>query len=114
MANITYNNYEIIPHSDGFQLLPNALVRVASFIVQKEDVTAAFAFTDGGVLLHMSDPSITDTKLNDDVIGIIHSFIDDDKINHTDEYTFEYHPTNYIQVSNPRWWTNTLKEIYGK
>lgn len=112
-ANI-YKNYEISPNSNGFQVLPNEPVRIASFIVQNENVTALFAFTDGGLSLHQSFPNITDAKLTDEAMGIIHSYIDSNKIKHSDEYTFEFHPTNYISVSNPKWWTNSLKESYGK
>jgi excisionase family DNA binding protein len=109
-----YQGFDIIPHSIGFENPGGTLIRIASFIVRKDDnPIAVFAFTDGGVLIHMSHPHLNDEYLLNEVKKIINNFIDNKKIKHLEEYTFEFHQSNYIQVIDPKWWTKTLKEIYG-
>ncbi len=108
----TFKNYEINPYSIGFENPGGTLIRIASFIVRKDDLVAVFAFTDGGMLIHMSHPHLNDEYLLNEAKKIINNFIDNNKIKHLEEYTFEFHPSNYIQVINPKWWNKTLKAIY--
>lgn len=109
---ITYKDYEIIPHSIGFKNQSGTLIRIASFIVRKGDLIAVFAFTDGGMLVRMSHQHLNDDYLLNEVEKIINNFIDNNNIKHLEEYTFEFHPSNYVQVIGPKWWNKTLKEIY--
>lgn len=107
-----YKNFDIVPHSSGFENPAGTLIRIASFIVRKKDIIAVFAFTDGGVLIHMSHPHFNDEYLLNEAKKIINIFIDNNKVKHLEEYTFEFHPSNYIQVIDPKWWNKTLKNIY--
>lgn len=108
-----YKEFTIMPYNQGFEISPGTLMRIASFIVTKDNLISGFAFTDGGMLLHMSHPHIKDEKLLEDAKQIIKSFIDNNQLEHLEEYTFEYYPSNFIQVNDPKWWTKALKRIYG-
>lgn len=108
-----YNDYQILPHSQGFQFSPGTLIRIASFLVVKADMTVGFAFTDGGLLLRMSHTDLKDEVLLEEAKKIIKTSIDNNKIRNLEEYTFEYYPNNYIEIENALWWTKSLKKIYG-
>lgn len=60
----------------------------------------------------MADPQLKDEDLLEEAENIIKKYINNGMIKHLEEYTFEYHPSNFIDVENPKWWTKTLKEIY--
>ncbi len=107
-----YKGFTIRPHGNGFEFSPGTLIRIASFIVQKDDVVACFAFAEG-MLNRMSHPEINDEDLLREAEEIIKRDIDNDKIRHLEEYTFEYHPSSFIDVDNPKWWIKTLKQYYG-
>lgn len=107
-----YKEFDIVPHSSGFENPAGTLIRIASFIVRKDDLIAVFAFMDGGMLLRMSDPHIKDENLLKQAREIIERYVDSGKIKHLEEYTFEYHPSEYVQVYDPNWWNKTLKQIY--
>ncbi len=109
-----YKDFDIIPHSSGFENPGGTLIRIASFIVRKSDLVVVFAFMDGGMLLRMSHPHLKDENLLKRAREIIERYIDSNKLNHLEEYTFEYHPENFIESQNPRWWIKTLKDIYQK
>jgi len=106
-----YKDYDIIPHSSGFENPAGTLIRIASFIVRKKDLIAVFAFTDGGMLLKISNPYLKDENLFEQATEIIKQYIDADKIKHLEEYTFEYRPQKYTRILEPKWWTKTLKNI---
>jgi excisionase family DNA binding protein len=106
-----YKGYLIQPYSSGFQRLPDRLVRVASFLVTKDDLVSVFVFTDGGVLAQMANP-VKDEELLKEAKEIIHHYIDTKVIKHLEEYPFHYY-SNYVLDENAVWWTKTLKKRYG-
>lgn len=106
-----YKDYLIQPYSSGFQRLPDRLVRVASFLVTKDDLVSVFAFTDGGVLAQMANP-VKDEDLFAEAKDIMHSYIDNNWIKNLEEYPFNYY-SNYSLDENAVWWTKTLKKRYG-
>ena len=106
-----YKGFEVISYSDGFQISPGTLIRIASFIVRKDDVIAGFAFAEG-MLTRMSHPELKDGDLLQEAEQIIKTYIDNDRVRHLEEFTFEYHPSNFIDVDNPKWWIKSLKKIY--
>ena len=107
-----YKEYLIQPYSTGFQRLPDRLVRVASFLVTKDDLVAVFAFTDGGLLTQMSHP-IKDEDLFKEAKETMHYYIDNNLVKNLEEYPFHYYPTNYLLEEDAIWWTKTLKKRYG-
>lgn len=107
-----YKGFEIIPHSDGFQISPGTIRRIASFIVRRDNVISGFAFAEE-MPIRMSHPEIKDEDLLQEADQIIKTHIDNDQVKHLEGYTFEFHPTNFIDVDNPQWWNKTLKELYG-
>lgn len=109
-----YKEFEIISYSSGFQISPVTMIRIASFIVRKDRLISVFAFSDGGISLRMAHSEIKDENLLVEAEEIIKRFIDDDKVKHLEEYTFEFQPTNFINVNNPRWWIKSLRNIYGE
>ena len=107
-----YNGFDILPYSPGFELFTDRLGIVASFIVKNEGIMSVFAFAVGGLIM-FAQPEISDDDLLKESREIIKEYIDNKKVQHLEEYTFEYHPSNFISVTNPQWWTKTLKKYYG-
>src|SRR3989344_7498694 len=107
-----YNGFDILPYSPGFELFTDRLGIVASFIVKNEGSMSVFAFAVGGLTM-FAQPEISDDDLLKESREIIKEYIDNKKVQHLEEYTFEYHPSNFISVTNPQWWTKTLKKYYG-
>src|SRR5579859_2437516 len=93
-----YKEYVIQPYSSGFQRLPDRLVRVASFLVTKDDLVSVFAFTDGGVLAQMANP-VKDEDLFKEAKEIMHDYIDNNRIKNLEEYPFHYY-SNYLLEEN--------------
>ncbi len=108
-----YKDYTIMPYNQGFEISPGTLMRIASFIVSKENLISCFAFNDGGMLLHMSHPSLKDEDMLAEAIKIVKERIDQDRIQHLEEYTFSYYLNNYLEDKDARWWIKSLKKIYG-
>jgi len=104
-----YEGFDILPYSPGFDLFTDRLGIVASFIVKNDNVMSVFAFAVGGFTM-FAQPDISDDDLLKKAREIIKEYIDNKKIKHLEEYTFEYHPSNFIDVGNPQWWTKTLKK----
>lgn len=107
-----YKGFDIVSHSPGFEISPGTLTRIASFIVRSNDLISGFAFAEG-MLTRMSHPHLKDKDLLEEADGIIKEYIDDEKLKHLEEYTFEYRPSNFICVNNPKWWVKSLKKHYG-
>jgi len=105
-----YKDYLIQPYSSGFQRLPDRLIRVASFLVTKEDLVSVFAFTDGGVLAQMANP-VKDEDLLEEAKETMRYYIDNNLIKNLEEYPFHYY-SNYLLEENAVWWTKTLKKRY--
>lgn len=108
-----YKDFDIIPHSLGFEISPGTLTRIASFIIRKDDLVAGFAFAEG-MLNRMAHPHLTDEDLLGDAREIIKKYIDNGQIKHLEEYTFECHSSNFIDVKDPQWWIKSLKKHYGQ
>jgi len=107
----TYKGFDIVPHSSGFENSPGTIIRIASFIVRSKEIVSVFAFAES-MLNRMSYPHLTDDKLLKEAKEIMEKYIENNKIENLEEYTFEYHASSYIDVNNPGWWNKTLKEIY--
>ena len=107
-----YKDFDIIPHNFGFEISPGTLIRIASFIVRKDDLITGFAFAEG-FLTRMAHPELKDEDLLKEAKEIIKKYIDSGKLKHLEEYTFEYHPSNFIDVENPTWWVKSLRRHYG-
>ena len=108
----SYKGFTITSYSDGFQVSPGTLIRIASFIVRKDDLIAGFAFAES-MLTRMANPELKDEELLQKAEEMIKKYIDDNAIKHLEEYTFEYHPSAFIDVDNPKWWVKTLKKYYS-
>jgi len=107
-----YKGYTITPHNIDFEIVPGTLTRIASFIVTRGEVGAGFAFAEG-MLNRMSHPHLKDEDLLEEARNIIKSLIDNNKIEHLEEYTFELHSSNFLQVNNPKWWIKSLRRLNG-
>lgn len=107
-----YKNFDIIPYSPGFELFTDRLGIVASFIVRRENLVSAFAFAVGGLTM-FANKDLSDDELLKEARSIIKRCIDEKKVKHLEEYTFEYHPSNFIEVNNPQWWIKSLSKYYG-
>ena len=107
----TYKEFEIISRGGGFNAVPEAIYKIASFIVRKDDLIVCFAFVDN-VLTRMEHPELKDKNLLEDAMKIIKEAIDNNKLINLEEYTFEYHPSNFIEVNNPKWWHKILRQYY--
>ncbi len=104
----SYKNFDIIPHGFGFEISPGTLIRIASFIVKNEKTISGFAFAEG-MLNRMSHPEISDENLLVQANSIIKEYINTEKIQNFEEYTFELHHLDFIAVNAPHWWKKTLK-----
>ena len=107
-----YKDFDIIPHNFGFEISPGTLIRIASFIVRKDDLITGFAFAEG-FLTRMAHPELKDEDLLKEAKEIIKKYIDSGKLKHLEEYTFEYQPSNFIDVENPTWLVKSLRRHYG-
>lgn len=107
-----YKGYTITPHNIGFEIVPGTLTSIASFIVTKGEIGAGFAFAEG-MLNRMSHPHLKDEDLFEEARNIIKRFIDNNKIEHLEEYTFELHSSNFLRVNDPKWWIKSLKRLHG-
>jgi len=107
-----YKGFDIVPYSPGFELFTDRLGIIASFIVKNDSTMAVFAFAVGGLTM-FADPDISDDDLLKEAREIIKKHIDNKQVKHLEEYTFEYNPSNFISVTNPQWWTKSLKKHYG-
>lgn len=101
-----YNNFELYLRMPGFEPIPNAFAKVASFILKGEKITALFAFAYSGLdsIANLSD---TEIKLLNDAIKIIQKAIDEGKIINNNEYTYEYKNNTFFIVQDPKWWIKT-------
>lgn len=102
----TYKRFEITLITRGFEI-GNSLRRYAIYKIQGDDLLATFVFSDT-VQIHMSHPETNDKDLLHKAGEIIKKSIDNGIIKNLEEYTFEYYPSNFIEVFNPLWWTKTL------
>ncbi len=107
-----HKGFDIIPYSPGFELFTDRLGIIASFIVRNTDTVSVFAFAVGGLTM-FANTNISDDDLLEEAKGIIKRHIDNELVKNLEEYTFEYHPSNFISVDNPKWWIKTLKKYYG-
>ncbi len=109
-----YKDFDILPHNFGFEVSPGTLIRIASFVVRKrnDDLITGFAFAEG-FLTRMAHPELKDKDLLEEAREIIKQHIDAGGLKHLEEYTFEYHPSNFIKVDDPSWWVKSLRRHYG-
>lgn len=108
-----HKDYTIMPYNQGFEISPGTLMRIASFIVSKDNLIAGFSFNDGGMLLHMANPHLKDEDMLEEAIKIIKERIDQNRVQNLEEYTFSYYSNNYLEDKDAKWWTKSLKRIYG-
>ena len=97
-----YSNYEIIKWSDGFQLVSGSLNLIASFVVRKKNFAAGFACRVG--YLDWVAKQLKQDDLMNKAKKIIEDYLDNKEIKSLDEFTFEYHSSDFIKVENPKWW----------
>lgn len=105
-----YGCFDIIPYSPGFELFVDRLGIVASFIVRNDEVVSVFAFAVGGLAM-FAQPKMSNDDFLKEAREIIKEHIDSKGVQRLEEYTFEYHSSNFINVDNPLWWTKTLRNI---
>jgi hypothetical protein len=102
LVTTNFLDFVIEDWSKGFQIVPGTLTSICSFIVRRDDFIAGFAF-------HVGFLDWVSKKLkNDEMVAktkdIIKTYIDEDKVKHLDELTFEYLNSNFVEVKNPDWW----------
>lgn len=107
-----YKGYTITPHNIGFEIVPGTLTSIASFIVTKGNVGAGFAFAEG-MLNRMAYSHLKDEGLLERAKDIIKTCIDNNQIEHLEEYTYEIHSESFIEVKDPKWWTKSLRRMHG-
>lgn len=107
-----YKGFDIIPYSLGFELFTDRLGTVASFIIRSDKTISVFAFAVGGLIM-FANPNLSDDNLLVEAKEIIKKYIDNNSVKHLEEYTFEYHPCNFVSVNNPPWWIKSLKKYYS-
>lgn len=100
-----YSNFSIMSWSGGFKY-SDGLISIASYLVTGEGITAAFAFAVSALttMSHNLNPD----DLLVEAEKIIESHIDTGKVNDRKELTFEYHPNEFIEVTDPKWWVKSL------
>jgi monoamine oxidase len=102
-----YKNFEIFLRRPGFESIPIAFGKVASFITRSQDgPTAVFAFAYSG-LKALQNTSINEVELLKKAVVEIERFIGDKKIENNHEYTFEYQGDSFREVPNAAWWVKT-------
>lgn len=97
-----YKDFEIEKWSSGFQVVPGSLNIVASFIIKKENFAAGFAFRVG--YLDWVAKQLKEIDLMPKIEEIIKGYIDKGQVKSLDEFTFEYHSSEFTAVDNPKWW----------
>ena len=102
-----YKNFEILKWTDGFQLVSGSLNTVASFIVRKDNFAVGFAFGVG--YLDWLAKQLKEDDLLKKAKRIIENHIDNKEMKSLDEYTFEFHPPEFVAVDNPRWWIKSSR-----
>lgn len=98
-----YNGYEILPYSLGFEIFPNRFGSIAKYIAKKQNFVVGFAFAVPGLEL-FALPHITEPDLESMAYQIIKKKLGSKEIKNLDEYTFEFHSGNFIDVKKPDWW----------
>ncbi|OGG14028.1 hypothetical protein A2773_05770 [Candidatus Gottesmanbacteria bacterium RIFCSPHIGHO2_01_FULL_39_10] len=111
----TYKGYTIQSQGEGFQVMPNSAGRIATFWVVNEDkkvrsmFVVARSLTDSFSHIDQSEDLIID-----ELIILIKSYIDGEKVKDLEEYTFEYKNGQLFYDSDPKWWNKTLRKYFSK
>lgn len=111
----TYKGYTIQSQGDGFQLMPNTAGRIATFWVVNENKKVRSIFVVARSLTDsFSHIDQSENLIIDELIVLIKNYIDKEKINDLEEYTFEYKNGQLLSVSDPKWWNKTLGKYFSK
>lgn len=85
--------------------MPGSLNIVTSFIINKENFAAGFAFRVG--YLDWVAKQLKETDLMPKIEKIIKSYIDKGQVKSLDEFTFEFYSPDFVKVNNPKWWVKS-------
>ena len=100
----THNGWTIYLRQPGFEFTPVTLAKIASYIVQNDTGSwTVFAFMYS-LLLELEGVSLEEEKLLETAVETIQNYLDEEKLRHRDEVTFEYRAGAYVEVIAPRWW----------
>lgn len=103
-TSLDYKGYEIHSHSVGFELFPNRFGSIARYIVKQKQTVLGFAFAVAGLAL-FAMPHITEKDLEDLALETIKKRLDQGNIKNLAEYTYEFSSGQFMEVTNPEWWT---------
>lgn len=109
---IAYNSFEIEKRDKGFVTLPNSFGKVISFwVINKEkNIRSIFAFAYSALdAFAFTLPS--EESLVVEAINKIKEYIDTNKINDLEEYTFEYKGREFSLNQSAEWWKKDLKRL---
>lgn len=114
---ITYEDYEIIAPSNGFEkysvekagdatMDKFALGTRAKFTVKKGATVMSFVFAVSALdaMDQPHNPKFQDENLSKEAVNIIRRLIDNNQIVANKEATFEFRTHGFYQISNPIWW----------
>ena len=105
-----YNNFVIQSQGDGFAPASNIAGKIASFwVVRKTPQTRSiFAFATSMLdAFEVEDDS--EEKMLTSAVDLIKQYIDGNRIQDLEEYTFKYQSHKFVVDDNAKWWTKSLK-----
>ncbi|HSW88863.1 MAG TPA: hypothetical protein VLG12_06900 [Candidatus Saccharimonadales bacterium] len=113
MKPIEYKNFVIQLQGEGFRPGINIAGRIASFwVVRKQPQTRsifAFAVSMLDAFEGKIDP---EEEILNSATEFIKQYIDGNKVQDLEEYTFQYKSGKFISDENPKWWTKSLKTFF--
>jgi hypothetical protein len=107
---IQHNNFTIQLQGDGFKPASNIAGKIASFwVVRKLPQTRSIFSFATSMLDAFEGEDDSEEKMLNSAVEIIKQYIDENKIQDLEEYTFKYQSHKFILEENAKWWTKSLK-----
>src|SRR6266851_1088673 len=99
-----HKGYEIYLRNPGFEFTPVTLRKIASFVVKGTDKSlAVFAFA-----YSMLEREVEEDSLLADALAVIRNRIDEGRLEHHRDYTYQMQRGGFIEVSDPKWWISSF------
>jgi hypothetical protein len=111
---IEYKKFVIQLQGSGFESLVRAAGKVASFWVVSNDpkIRSIFAFSTS-MMDFFENQGDTEEKILELAVFVIKQYIDENRVEDLEEYTFEYRSHQFMNVNSASWWTKTLKSSFS-
>ena len=109
---ITHKSFVIQMQGEGFKFVSHIAGKIASFWVVSNEpkVRSMFAFATS-MLDSFENEGDSEEKMIELAVTTIKQYIDDNKIQDLEEYTFKYKSHAFIPDENPKWWTKSLRTL---